>query len=176
MIRSDNSINIDLYDIETFSNKESIRKFLLHTWAEEKIYKKYRYFVELLDNNQRIYLERPGRLNKGCDFVIFVENQYLYKNGNDKPPSHDYVFNDLAQKKQFLNTYEWKNLHSAIKIIYDCGSYHSVLHLIDNLPTLTYGLSYEALLKLIRWFFIEQDLTYWSGEGRKMFYTGLKNV
>ena len=27
-----------------------------------------------------------------------------------------------------------------------------------------------------RWFFIEQDITYWSGQGRLMFYNAIQNV
>jgi len=174
MIRNDNSQNINLLTIESYATRSAIRQFLLLTWSHETINTKYRYFVETLNNGDRIYLERPGRLNKGCDFVIYIENQYLWNNGNDKPPSHDFIFNDLNLKKQSLNIQQWNDLLVAIEIIYNCGNYNSVLIYTNNLPNI--GLNYEVLLKLMRWLFIEQDITYWSGSGREMLYQGVLNV
>jgi len=34
----------------------------------------------------------------------------------------------------------------------------------------------ETVLKLIKWLFIEQDVTYWHFSGRNMLYRGLKSV
>ena len=99
-IRPDNSTPIILANIEQFNNRADIRDFLLNQWKQEASQTKYRYFVETLQNGNQIYLERPGRLNKGCDFVIFIENHLLFKNGNDKPPRHDFILNDLRLKKQ----------------------------------------------------------------------------
>jgi hypothetical protein len=48
--------------------------------------------LPVTDGN-RIYLERPGRLNEGCDFVVYIENIYLWNNGNDRPPSHMFILN-----------------------------------------------------------------------------------
>lgn len=174
MIRNDNSLNVSLLNIESFFNKAEIRKYLLQAWAIETIHTKYRYFVETLNNGNRIYLERPGRLNKGCDFVIYLENIYVYNNGNDKPPSHKYIFNDLIQKKQNLTRLEWNGLLEAIDIIFNCGKYDDTIVKTRNLPII--GLDYDSLLKLLRWFFIEQDLTYWSGMGRKMLFRDINNV
>jgi len=174
MIRNDDSQNVNLGNIENYITRSNIRQFLLQIWSSEIIATKYRYFVEILNNGNRIYLERPGRLNKGCDFVIYIENQFLWGNGNDRPPAHDFIFSDLNFKKQTLNSQEWSNLIRAIEVIFNCRSYNDTLLYTSNLPNV--GLEYELLLKLLRWFFIEQDLTYWSGTGREMLYQGILNV
>lgn len=174
MIRNDNSQNVNLANIENYTTRSTTRQFLLQIWSSEMIATKYRYFVETLNNGNRIYLERPGRLNKGCDFVIYIENQFLWGNGNDRPPAHEFIFGDLISKKQTLNTQEWNSLLRAIEVIFNCGNYNNSLPYTFNLPNI--GLEYELLLKLIRWFFIEQDLTYWSGTGREMLYQGILNV
>ena len=44
-------------------------------------------------------------LNKGCDFVVYVEDLILWKNGNDRPPKHDDVLDDLHQKKAKTSFY-----------------------------------------------------------------------
>ena len=174
MIRNDNSQNTNLLTIESYTTRNSIRQFLLQTWSNEIIYTKYRYFVEILNNGDRIYLERPGRLNKGCDFVIYIENRHIWKNGNDKPPTHNFILNDLILKKQSFSAQQWDSLFLAIEIIFNCGNYNVTLTYTNNLPNI--GLNSECLLKLIRWFFIEQDITYWSGSGREMLYKELKSV
>lgn len=174
-IRNDNSISINLPFIEQFNNKTDIRNFLLRQWILENPQTNYRYFVEICNNNKRIYLERkPGMINKGCDFVIYAEDMIIFKNGNDKPPKHDFVINDLLQKKNNMNLSEWKYFLSAVEVIYNCGAYANTVQFTNKLP-LT-GHSYELQLKLIRWFLIEQDITYWSGQGRDMFYKTIHNI
>lgn len=174
-VRQDKSLEISLLNIDNFRSSAEIRTYLLLTWSQEEPATKFRYFVETLSNGDRIYLERPGRLNKGCDFVIYIENLLLYKNGNDKPPKHDFIFDDLRQKKLQLRSNEWTSLIHSIEIIHRSGSFTNAITAISNLPNPT-GHSYELLLKLIRWFFIEQDITYWSGEQRDMFYEGINNI
>jgi len=174
-VRQDNSTNIDLYNIEQFSNRSEIRNFLLNQWIQETPSMKYRYFVETLSDGNRIYLERPGRLNKGCDFVIYIENTYLWNNGNDRPPDHKFILNDLASKKHTLSQNEWSSFLDVVGRIYNCDTYQNAIALATNLPVPN-GHSYEMLLKTIRWFFIEQDITYWSGEGRGMFNNAILNI
>ena len=173
-IRQDNSILITLPIIEQFNNRNDIREYLLRQWIIETPHTKYRYFVESFDNSSRIYLERPGRLNKGCDFVIYAENAYLHGNSNDKPPDHGFILNDLRGKKNVMTTQQWSNFLLAVDEIYNSGSYTNVIQYTNSLPTL--GHSFELSLKLIRWFFIEQDITYWSGLGREMFHNTIINL
>lgn len=174
-LRQDNSIHIDLYDIEQFNNRSDIRTFLLNQWIQEDSETKYRYFIEMLEDGNRIYLERPGRLNKGCDFVIYIENHYQWNNGNDRPPDHNFILTDLHTKKQQLTDLEWNSLLTAFESIYNCEPFHSIQATIVRLPHLG-GHSYELLLKTTRWFLIEQDITYWSGQGRNMFFNAIQEI
>jgi len=167
-IRQDGSVEVTLPSIEQFSTPASIRQFLLQQWIAETPNTKYRYYVEVLDSGSRIYLERPGRLNKGCDFVVYVENEFLHKNGNDKPPSHEDMRIDLEQKKNSLTRPQWQSVLKAIKVIYVVGSFSQATSYLTNLPPT--GRSFELVLKVCRWFFIEQDITYWAGDGRDKFY------
>jgi len=167
-IRRDSSISLNI-NVDSINDKVVLRNHILNQWIVEIPNSKYRYFVETLLNGNRIYLERPGRLNKGCDFVIFIENHITFINGNDKPPRHDFITNDLTIKKQNLSQAEWNLLLLAIQSIYYCEPYQTAFAFCNNLPVL--GESYELVLKTLRWLFIEQDVTYWSGQGRNMLYT-----
>lgn len=166
-IRHDNSIPL-IIAVDNISEKTELRTFILNQWILENSNSKYRYFVENLANGNRIYLERPGRLNKGCDFIIFIENHILFNNGNDKPPRHDFIADDLAIKKQLLTPAQWTLLLQAIDSIYKCEPFQTAFAKCNNLPTI--GETYELILKTARWMFIEQDITYWSGLGRNMLY------
>ncbi|MBT3207326.1 MAG: hypothetical protein HN704_07030 [Bacteroidetes bacterium] len=173
-IRDDNSINIDLYNIERYTTRAEIRNHLLNVMKAENPQTKYRYFVEHLVDENRIYIERPGRLNKGCDFVIYIENHLLYNNSNDKPPKHNFLIDDLRLKKQNLREDEWIILLNAIESIYELNSFKTSYEKIQELPL--GGETYELILKLARWFFIEQDITYWSRSGREMLYNAISEV
>jgi hypothetical protein len=173
-IRVDESIPVSIIGIDRLNKKEYIRLHLLEQWISESPETKYRYFVETLSNGSKIYLERPGRLNKGCDFVIFIENLITFQNGNDKPPKHDFIFDDLQIKKNELSQIEWDSLMNGVTEIYNCQPYNTAESHISTLPLC--GLAYEIDLKLLRWFFIEQDITYWAKSGRKMLYNGILNL
>jgi len=173
-IRQDNSTQIVLPSVEQFNNKTAIRDFLLRQWIAENPQTKYRYIVETFQNDSRIYLERPGRLNKGCDFVIYAENAYQWDNGNDRPPDHDFVLNDLTQKRNAYSVGQWNSFLSAVNEIHNSNPFANTNQFTHGLPVV--GHDIEMALKLIRWFFIEQDITYWSGQGRDMFNQAIQNL
>lgn len=164
-----------LESIDKFSNRTDIRKYMLYLYATEDCKTKIRYYVETLADGKRIYLERPTALNKGCDFRIFVEDLLVYKNGNDKCPSHNDVFYDLGLKKDSLPAKDYAILLSAIDDIYNVRPYRVAESKITTLPK-AQGWPYETLLKLLRWLFIEQDITYWAQTGRDMLMNGIKGV
>lgn len=175
-IREDDSIEVNLIGaVDGLFNREEIRSFILCKWIEEEAQMKYRYFVETLENNGRIYLERPGRLNKGCDFVIYVENKIVWKNGNDRPPDHNFILGDLRQKKHDLPYDSWRILLAAIEKIYNCSSYEDSVAELGEIDFGT-GHSVELIIKTLKWLFIEQDITYWSGEGRGMLFAEIMNI
>ena len=43
----------------------------------------------------------------------------------------------------------------------------------QNFTILT-GIEIEGILKLVKWLFLEQDVTYWNYSGRAMLYQSLK--
>ena len=169
-VRNDDHIE-KVLDVDHIRNREEARKFLLITYAIEDCHVKTRYYVETLSDGKRIYFERPTSLNKGCDFVLFAEDVITFQNGNDKAPSHNDVLQDLTIKKQALSSEQYAGLLEAIKCIYDMKPYSKAEAHVKNLPQV--GWSYELLLKLLRWLFIEQDITYWAGDGREMLYTAI---
>ena len=164
-----------LRSIDEFSNRGDIRKYMLYLYATEDCMTKIRYYVETLANGKRIYLERPTFLNKGCDFQIFVEDLIVYKNGNDKCPSHNDVFEDLKLKKKQLTEQQYSILISAVTDIYEVRPYGVAESKTKQLPVPD-GWSYETLLKRLRWLFIEQDITYWAQTGREMLMSGIIEI
>lgn len=108
-------------NIDQFKDKAAIRNYLLQQWINEIPSTKYRYFVDILSDGSRLYLYRPAPYNKGCDFVIYVENLFLHKNGNDKPPSFNDLLSDLIHKSKTLTKIQTKSLLDAIQVIYDVG-------------------------------------------------------
>ena len=168
-IRPDNSIDVVLNNIELFNSKAAIRNFLLNQWINETVFTKYRYFVETLAGGNKIYLKRPCRLNKGCDFVIYLESIHRWQNGDDRPPDHNSILNDLAIKRKELSQNEWQIFLDVVTDIHEYRTCQIALDKTNQLP-ICQGYSYEILLKTIHWFFTEQDITYWSGQGRSMFF------
>jgi len=171
-IRADESVEIDI-SVEQFRTREDVRKFLLELFIKEDCKTKLRYYVETV-NGKHIYIERPGRLNKGCDFVIYVEDLIKWNNGNDKPPKHDDLFDDLRNKKKVLSEDQFEILKLAIRDIYELKPYSEAIKRVVGFPQLDW--SYELILKLTRWFFLEQDVTYWAKSGREMLFNGINEI
>lgn len=169
-IREDDRIEKTI-DIDTLRTREELRRYMLGVFAQEECKTKTRYYVETLGNGKRIYLERPTALNKGCDFSIYVEDLMLHNNGNDRRPSHEDVMKDLTTKKAQLTLQEYNQLLQAIGMIYELHPYADAQQYVAQLPHV--GWDYEVLLKLLRWLFTEQDITYWAGDGRAMLYDGI---
>lgn len=173
-IRKDERVEINL-PTNNLNTRDDFRQFLLAKWAKESVAQKYRYFVEKLSDGGRVYLERPGRLNKGCDFVIFIEDLFLYKNGNNRPPSHKDLCIDLHNKKTHLSKTNWKHLIASIEAVHTMASYTvppECEEAINRLPLM----SLEQIQLLCKWLFIEQDLTYWSGKGRDMLWDKIGSI
>ena len=148
-------------------SREETRKKVLEAWIKEDAGAgQYRYDVEICRDGSRIYLLRPGRLNKGCDFVIVSENYLKFKNGNDKPPQHKDVF-------ELLNSFCSGNrliadaMKQVIRKVYNCAKPDEALAEFPALQNLSNCVA-ERSIKLIKWMWIEQDVTYWTGQGRAM--------
>lgn len=145
---------------------KTILKFLEEKegyWKDNKKHvTKYKYFVEKLKDGRRVFLLRPTFLNKGIDFQVWVEKM---DGSEDKRPSHKDVFKDLEVKKE-ENPNGFKLLIKAIDMVWNCEEPDKVLKEI----TLNFknGFTSEMLLKILKWLFIEQDITYWNYDGRTM--------
>lgn len=162
-------------------NRNNLRKLVIDEFMKEKAGRgkedntsKYKYFVEELSSGDRVYLTRPVPLNKGFDFIIHVENQKFLNNKDN--PRHDDIGNDLKLKKQ-RNPQAYNKLLLAIQEIFDCRDPDEVYPKYQNELNFTNcGLSPELILKVIKWFFIEQDIRYWNWSGRNMFMQGVANI
>jgi hypothetical protein len=175
-------VNSELHTIEIAlrsADREAIRREVVGWWLDELpgitgTRNCYRYYVERLADGSRIYLDRPTRLNKGMDFVIKCENYIFYKNGNCKPPSHrdlTALVTDLTDgNRARLATQE---LRRALGLVWKCADPTA---LWNNFPKQLQNEKSERLLKLARWFFIEQDLTYWTESGRWMLRGSLESL
>ncbi len=153
-------------------SRDQVRQKILQTWIEEDPgVGQYRYDVENCLDGSKIYLLRPGRLNKGCDFVIVSEKFLKFKNGNDKPPKHSDVFMLLAS---FIrgNKDMAKAFHDAAQEVYHCLKPDDVMGKFFILKTVP-DCKVERSLKLLKWMWIEQDITYWTKQGRAMLWNAL---
>lgn len=127
---------------------------------------KYIYYVEQLNNGDRVYLQRPANLHNGFDFLVCVENENYAKPGERRRnyPKHDDLGDDLALKKQ-ENPILYARLYDLLKKVYTC---HDVEDIEMEGITFKTGLPVDHILKTIKWLFIEQDIRYWNYSGRNM--------
>jgi hypothetical protein len=160
------------------SSRNELRKIVLNEFLTERPgtgrgekASRHKYVVEELKDGRKIYLLRPAWLKVGFDFEIWVER---WSNNEDKRPSHDDVLNDLRQKRK-EKPQVYKKLHEAMLRIYNCEEPDEI---IENYKELRFesGLSVELILKVIKWFFIEQDIRFWNFSGRRMFKEALDGI
>lgn len=161
------------YRLNSFARDE-MRREVFGLWLEEEpgtsaIRHIYRYDVERLSDGSSIYLTRPARLNKGADFVIYCENYLKWKNLRDKPPKHIDLFGEIGNLvKQSVAHHQ--EVLVLLRDIWSCRESVSVLQsrklFADSIPC-------ERMLLLSKWFFIEQDVTYWTDSGRNMLWDGI---
>ena len=144
-----------------------VRKFLSEKpgyWKNGTKYStSYKYYVEMTRDNRRIFLLRPTFLNKGIDFQVWVER---FGRGLDKRPSHKDIFQDL-KLKQSENPVATNSLLRAIDSVWLCEE-PDVALLATGITSFRSGMPNDLLLKILKWLFIEQDITYWNYDGRAM--------
>jgi hypothetical protein len=161
----------------TAVTRDGIRAEMASAWLKEApgnavLRNCYRYFVETLQNNDRIYLLRPAGLNNGIDFKIYCEGFTKHGNGNNRPPSHKDLLGELAELAQ-QSTAHGDELRGALRRIWECVPPNDVCAALGHFQG---SLRAERSLKLARWFFIEQDVTYWTGSGRHMLRSAVEDV
>lgn len=169
---------IDLFFTEN-SSREELRKKVVNNFLKEKPgtgsgdeTSRYRYNVEILEDGSKIYLTRPAYLKKGFDFRISVEGRTFLTRGDY--PKHDDIFNDLIKKRsESLKKYE--RLHESMIRVYNCEDPTNILKDYADLK-FKMGFSVELILKVLKWFFIEQDIRDWNYSGRGMFKKRLDEI
>ena len=173
MVKKDDKI-YEEHNVElnlTLNSRDELMKKAVQTFISEKpgYWKdgkkhvtRYNYFVERLSDGRKVYLKRPTFLNKGIDFQVWVEK---FDGEKDGRPSHKDIFGDIELKKN-ENPENIKKLVSAIDRVWNCEEPDKVLKDLDF--EYKKGFSMEMLLKILKWLFIEQDITYWNYDGRIM--------
>ena len=168
---------IKLYNFNFSSRKEWRKSLILEFLKEEagtgkgELASRYRYYVEILKNGEKIYLNRPATLNYGMDFTVHLENTQFRLQGPARDmPSHSNIIDDLKQK-QLENFCEYEKVKKILNKLYNCEfvneeEYSNIYFAI--------GIEIEGILKIIKWLFLEQDVTYWNYSGRAMLYQSLK--
>lgn len=171
-------INID-WQMNALSRSEQ-RIAVLMKWTEEKagdigVKQSYRYNVEKFSNDGIVYLNRPAFKNKGCDFVVNCEPLIPRPDGKQlKNPRH----NDLIDELQSLveqNPSLKNEIIGSLFDVYECKNVNNVaqrilLSILDS----TTSMRVERALKVLKWLFIEQDITDWNTSGRKMLMNSIK--
>ncbi|MDX2061709.1 MAG: hypothetical protein SFY70_01465 [Bacteroidia bacterium] len=163
---------IYLESIDHLTSRASVRQFLLEKWASEAPAIRYKYFVEELLNGKSIYLERPTGLNKGCDFRVVLEDEFL--NNRTKAPKHSDIFNELSAKKGIYTKEEFVRVVELLHKVYRVEPCRELVSgFASTVSQKEVGIPIDGLLLLSKWLFIEQDLTYWGHSGRKLLFDSL---
>jgi hypothetical protein len=137
------------------------------------------YCVEQIDE-EIIYLQRPAILNKGFDFTVNTKNYSFFSptvkqpNRYTKTPSHKSI-ELLLNKIKSHSLNDLIIVKEAIEQIYFCIDPDDI-SLVDLTNDSIENIKIETILKVVKWLFIEQDITYWSFSGRAMLFNGLQNV
>ncbi len=161
-------------------NRKRLREKIVELFLSEKAgywkdgkkhVTRYKYYVETLKDGRRIYLYHPAWLNNGIDFQVWVEK---FDGVKAKKPSHKDILNDLRDKKENESA-KLRELLNVIALVHDCQDPISVLQKHSDLRFET-GMSVEMMLKILKWLFIEQDLTYWNYDGRSMLFSAIKRI
>lgn len=164
-----------------FSNqgtRQEVRMRLVNAFSKEiqgqgkdELASRYSYYVETLNDGNRVYLRRPAFLHNGFDFVVCVENRNFASSGKRKRnyPKHEDIIRDL-QKKKDSDSKMYKKLYTILGKVYNCedveDSEYKNIQFAKGFPT-------DMVLKTLKWLFIEQDIRYWNYSGRDMLWSGI---
>lgn len=160
------------------TDRAAARRAVAEKWLTEDPYTKYRYNVERCADGNLVYLLRPTWLNKGFDFMVNVEGfrsrTRTPKGPSKEMPSHQDVIHDLSQK--VVAKPEHARLwFAAVCAIYDCEEPGAIIARYTEIGSEHWsGLAPDELLYIVKWLFIEQDVTYWARTGRDMLMAAME--
>lgn len=165
------------YIIETYfpnsGSRNDIRKHLVDVFLKETPgigrddeATRYTYYVETLNDGNRVYLRRPANLHNGFDFLVCVENMNYAEPGkrNRNYPKHDDFEADLLLKRE-ENPQMYRKLYTLLEKVYNCEEVTD-----KEITSISFSSGFEVdhIVKTVKWLFIEQDIRYWNYSGRKM--------
>lgn len=175
----------------TSTTRENIRKEITGWFLDEKCgtnqqVSRYEYIVEeflIGDLKYEIYLRRPAFKNKGMDFVISVRRfkKRTFKHGDSK-----WSYREELNRPSFESIYEaLKNIQGGIdvsaylKSVYDTSTILDTSTIPDVLIKIrkiskNFEMHLAVAILLFKWFFIEQDCTYWNYSGRELLHKELE--
>ena len=151
-----------IQNIRADRNRETLRRKVVDAFLEElpgnvrRV--RYRYRVETMKDGRKMYLVRPTGVRKGpMDFKVEVDDW-------ESKGTHDDIRTDLLAKRR-ENPKRFRPLMKAIRDVHACREPSSILAARKDLSFKT-GWSVELLLKVLKWFFILEDVDYWNYNGR----------
>ncbi len=161
---------------EHCKSRKHIRDWLIGEFLKEEagqgtgdLSTKYIYAVEQCDTGNTIKIKRPAYLNKGMDFTVHITNiKFREKGGIKDMPSHQEIIDDLLAKKNHDRD-KYQLLMAVLRRIYACRHCDEI-----NIHISAGKLSCQEVCLLIKWLWIEQDVTYWNFSGRAMLYQTLE--
>ncbi len=127
--------------------------------AKDETYNRYEYLAEKTKQGN-VILIRPANLKLGFDFRIDVD-KLTFRKGTHAP-THIDLFEDL--KKKYLNDKDFCD--KVIEAIIDVNNMEEPEEILIDLKDKGIGFSLELILKVSKWFAVEQDIRYWNGWGR----------
>ncbi len=136
----------------------------------------YRYNVENFDGGV-VYLHRPAYLNKGCDFVVNCEPLIPRPDGKKyKSPRHSDVFLELRSIAHDLEELKVE-IYNSLVAVYGCQDVTEVTNkLCRQVSDVRLKMRIDRVFKVIKWLFIEQDITDWNTSGREMLMNSMRPI
>jgi hypothetical protein len=152
-----------------------IVKKVVNTFIKTEYLKKgkgisFKYPVEILPDNQLLYIARPGH-KKNFDFKVEVVVNHGVGEG-----SHKEIAEDLRKKRK-ENPKAFKVFSEVLAKIYNSteNDVDAILRKHHSLKkSFKKGGNVGLLLKIIKWMFIMEDIVYWDNEGRAFLYNFLR--
>lgn len=94
------------FNFDAVGDRNKVRMEVVNELSKEEpgqgkkdLASRYTYYVETLNDGNRIYLRRPANLHNGFDFVVCVENYNFNPGGRKRNyPKHDDIISDLKIK------------------------------------------------------------------------------
>lgn len=152
--------------------KKVVNHFIETEHAQKGTGIKFQYPVEDLPDGDKLMIGRPG-LKKNFDFKVIVEPLFGLERGQ-----HQGMANDIRAKRQ-ANPQGFDELWDVITQLYHCLENDVEVLLASHRRlrgAFETGADIETVLKVMKWFFIMEDIFYWDSEGRAFLYNYLNYV